>query len=449
MSVGLSVQVEGQVEEVEHLGVHHRELGPELMRARAVPVDLHVVVVAVGLRKPPDKQVVLQPVVRARVVGQGIGLGQQPADAVDAVFGDHRPREELAAGARLRVARRRVVDAEVRVEREHLAEVTAAHPLGGHREGVEAAAAFGVALPRPEVEQLVADDRAADGTAHDRRARVELLGVEVPGSRVPLVLLSEEERRAAQVVGARLGRHRHRRAAGHALRRVEAVGRDVDVLDRLGRRDVAGVVGQPDVDGRRAVDAGGVGVARRAVDVGRERAPRRVGLRVLELRRRRARHQVHEGLVVPVLVERHVDDVLGPQVDADVGLVGLEERRLGGHRHRLGEGAHLEPPVDAHDAARRHRDARLHVLLEALQGRAERVRAGEHVADRVGAGLVADGLEREPRALVLDGHGGAGNGRARLVGNLAGEAAIDGLRRGRARQATQQGYEGTRQQLAQ
>ena len=68
----------------------------------------------------------------------------------------------------------------------------------------------------------------------------------------------------------------------------------------------------------------------------RERAARRVGLRVLERRRRRAGDEIQQRLIVAVLVQRQVDDVLGPQVDADVGLVGLEQRRFRGHRHRLG-----------------------------------------------------------------------------------------------------------------
>ncbi len=211
-------------------------------------------------------------------------------------------------------------------------------------------------------------------------------------------------------------------------------------------RDVAGVMRQPHVDARRAVDARGVGVARRAVDVGRQRAARRVGLRVLQRRRRRPGHQVHQRLVVPVLVERQVDDVFGPQVDADVGLVGLEQRGLGGHRHRLREGADLELRVDADDAARRDRDARLDVLLEALQRRAQRVGPGGDVADRVVAVLVGDAFELQARGFVHERDGRARHRRARVVGDLPGDRAVDGLRGDLGREQTEHGPEQRPQQ---
>ena len=186
---------------------------------------------------------------------------------------NHRVREERPAGA-VRVAGGRIVDPEGRVQRQHLAEIAVPHPRGRHGVGVEAAVALVVPLPR-------AEDRTAGSAESDRRrcrrdrdARIELGRVEIPAAGVQLVLLAEEERRALEVVGARLGLDRRRRATGHALRRVEAVGRDVDVLDRLDRGDVADVMRQPHVDAGGAVDARDVVVAVGAVDVGRQRAAR-------------------------------------------------------------------------------------------------------------------------------------------------------------------------------
>jgi len=83
---------------------------------------------------------------------------------------------------------------------------------------------------------------------------------------------------------------------------------------------------EPHVDAGGAIDPGDVVVAVRAVDVGRERAAGGIRLRVLELRRRGAGHQVHQVLVVAILVQREVGHVLRLEVDADVRLVGLEDR---------------------------------------------------------------------------------------------------------------------------
>ena len=79
-------------------------------------------------------------------------------------------------------------------------------------------------------------------------------------------------------------------------------------------------------------------------------------------RRRRAGHQVDQRLVVPVLVERKIDDLLRLQLRVQVGLVGLQQLRAGGHRHRLGQRADLELHVDAADLARGHRHAGLDEL---------------------------------------------------------------------------------------
>ena len=48
-------------------------------------------------------------------------------------------------------------------------------------------------------------------------------------------------------------------------------------------------------------------------------------------------HQVHQRLVVAVLVQREVGDLLRRQLRVQIGLVGLEQRRLAGHLDPLGE----------------------------------------------------------------------------------------------------------------
>ena len=170
---------------------------------------------------------------------------------------------------------------------------------------------------------------------------------------------------------------------------------------------------QPHVDAGRAVDAGDIVVAVGAVDVGGQRAAGGVGLRVLEQRRSGAGHQVHQVLIVPVLIQRQVRDVLRPEVDADVSLVGLEQDGFGRDRDRLGQRADFELAVDAHDAASSDRDARLHELLEPLQRCLQRVHAAGDVPDRVGAGRVGRRPQLESRVLVLDRDGRARDG-ARL-----------------------------------
>ena len=66
------------------------------------------------------------------------------------------------------------------------------------------------------------------------------------------------------------------------------------------------MVRQPDEHIRGTVDASVVVVPIRAVDVRAQGAFRRIGNRVLENSRRRARHKIDERLVIAVLIERHV-----------------------------------------------------------------------------------------------------------------------------------------------
>ena len=70
-------------------------------------------------------------------------------------------------------------------------------------------------------------------------------------------------------------------------------------------------------------------------------------------------HEVEQLLVVPELVQREVDDFLGRELGAEVGLLGLEERRLRGDGDGLGHRADLELEVLADGVAGGDADARL------------------------------------------------------------------------------------------
>ena len=408
------------------------------MRRRPVPVHLEVVVVAVRLGVARKVQIVLEPVVRAGVVRLGVQRLDLPRDAADAVRRDDRVLEEAAirAGGR---AGRGIVNAEARVEREHLAEVAIAHLRGRHRVGVEDALTFGVSLPRSEVEQFVPPNRSAGSASENRCARIDFARIEVPAACIQLILLTEEEGRALERIRPRLRLDRSCCATRHALGRIETVRRDVDVLNRLRRRNVACVMRQPHVDACGAVDSRDVVVAIGAIDVDRQRAGGRVRLRVLKFRRRGARNQVHQVLIVPVLIQWQVDDILRTQVNAHVSLVGLQEGRLRRHGNRLRQCANLETAIDADDTAGGDRNAGLDEFLEARQHGFQRVGAAGNVANRVGAFTVGHARQLQAGVLVLDRDGHTGDIRTLGIGDVPDESAVEILcKRGRCRDSGDQ-----------
>ena len=148
----------------------------------------------------------------------------------------------------------------------------------------------------------------------------------VPDERAQRAVVVQRERAAAELVRARLRDHGDRGAAGHALLGVEVVGGDVHFLDALDRRDVDGVMRHRHQDVGRAVDAGVVGAALLAVDVGRQRASRRVGHGVLEPRGCGARHEVDRATGSSGSWRAAGSARSGFQVRADVRLRGLEHR---------------------------------------------------------------------------------------------------------------------------
>ena len=405
---------------------HRRELAPDLVRRVAGPVHLRVVVVAIGLRRPRQKQVVLQPVVGPGVVRRRVGRLNRLRDLADPA-GRNRVVGELLPARAVRIARRRVIQPEVREHAVDFAEVARPHPLRRHRVDVEAAGPLVVALIRPEEEQPVLPQRAAHRAAANRDARVELGRVEeVP--RVELVLIAEVERRPLDLVGPRLGHQRDRRAARHPLAGVEVVGADVHRVDGLGRRHIPGVVRQPDVDAARPIQPRVVAVRVGPVDERPQRPRRRVRLVVLKRRRRRPRHQVDQRLVVAVLVQRQAGDFLRLQLRVHVRLVGLQQLHRRGHRHRLGQRAHFQRHFHPAHRARRHRHPGLDELPEALQRHLHVVGSRQHVRQVVAAVVAGHRVAGQPRRRIGRRHRRAGDARPLRVLHDTDHAAVKDLR---------------------
>ena len=114
------------------------------------------------------------------------------------------------------------------------------------------------------------------------------------------------KKNSVELIAAGLGDDGDGRAAGHPLFGIEIIGGNVDFLNGFRWRHVHSMVRQPDEHIRGTVDASVVVVPIRAVDVRAQGAFRRIGNRVLENSRRRARHKIDERLVIAVLIERHV-----------------------------------------------------------------------------------------------------------------------------------------------
>ena len=140
--------------------------------------------------------------------------------------------------------------------------------------------------------------------------------------------------------------------AGHALLGVRGAGGDVHGLNVFFRCHVAHVVRQPHVHAGGAVNAGDVGLGISPVDVGGQRASRRIGDRVLELRRHCARHQIDHALVITIAADRKAGDIFGIDFRVRVRLIGLQRDSFSLHRHLIGNLPHFHLGVDARDGVR-------------------------------------------------------------------------------------------------
>ncbi len=169
--VAASAAFDAQFEQIRHLRLQRRKFGKQLMATVAVPVDLDVVVVAIGFGRPRQLEVVLQSAVRARRVGCRVERLDAFGDITETTGRDHCARELRSPGA-IGIPGCGIEQPEVRIHREHFTEVTVAHLRRRHGVSVEAAATFVVAFPGRKVKQLVPLDGPADGSAAYRDARI-------------------------------------------------------------------------------------------------------------------------------------------------------------------------------------------------------------------------------------------------------------------------------------
>ena len=331
---------------------HVAELGPDLMARRPVPVHFRVVVL-------PVNRAIFRPRVVVRVATgtdtSCVGLRKQlldlQRDRVEHALGNLVVRKRLPPRA-VGVPGQGIVNHLQRaVGVECLAEVAGPERGVGHGEEREDALPPLIALEGSEEEQFVLANRAAERRPILVRLHRQLLGrrtrIEVVRLGVQLVAVEVFKGRALELVRARLGDDGDGAAAGHALLGVEAARRHVDCVDRLGGRHVHHMIGQPDVHVRRAVGARRVVGVGLAVHVSRQRARRRVGFRIAERQRRRPRRKIQQPLEIAVPVQRHVGEIRRSNLGVHVGLVGLEQRRLADHQHRLRDRGQLHLHVDA------------------------------------------------------------------------------------------------------
>ena len=224
-------------------------------------------------------------------------------------------------------------------------------------------------FPAREEEQLVFLDGSAESTAihildvlgHSGGRKIEkVLGAE---SAVGMVLKSD----SVKVVGPGFGLHGDGRASGQPLLRIEVVGRNIHGLNRFLRRHVQRMMRQPRQHRGGAVQAGVVAVPGCPVHVRSQGSRRRIRHRILKVGRCRARNQVNETLVVPVLVQREIRDFLRAQFLVHIRPVGLEGCSLRRDCYRFCEISHLQRRVHTSDVIQGHLNAGLSKFLEAGQ----------------------------------------------------------------------------------
>ena len=215
--------------------------------------------------------------------------------------------------------------------------------------------------------ELILLDRAAESAAKIIEITVPL-GASLkellcPQSLVLKVLKS----RPMVLIGAGLCNDRNGRSACHPLFRIEIVCGNVDFLDRFRWRHINGVVWQPDEYVCGAIHTRVVVVAVGAVDVCAQSAFRSVGNGVLENTRCCTRHEINQGLKVPVLVQRHVQNGLCGQFRMHVGLFGLQCNSRRFHGDLFGYRANLQFGVAIHNRVGSHCQISLRERLEATR----------------------------------------------------------------------------------
>src|SRR6266568_1477502 len=184
---------------------------------------------------------------------------------------------------------------------------------GGSRQcdkpGVAIVAFIG-AVVASEEEQLVLLDGATESAAKIIELTVPL-GASLKELLCPQSLVLEVLKSNSMVlIGARLGDDGNGGATRHPLLGIEIIGGNVYFLDGLCRRDINGMVRQPDEHVRGAVHAGVIVVSVGTIDVRAQCAFRGVGDSVLKYSGGCAGHKIDQRLEIPVLVEGHVQNGL-------------------------------------------------------------------------------------------------------------------------------------------
>ena len=245
--------------------------------------------------------------------------------------------------------------------------------------------------------------------------------------RVCLLVVAESEKAALE--GVRTGLERDvrdgsARAAEFGVIRARA---DAHGLDRLGRRNErrqqAGPVVVVD-----PLDLHVVGEPRLSVDVGREAVLRVEELRVRPERTRGARHRDQHALEIAVEPERHFLEVHALDDAAGVGAVGLQERRLADDGDGFLDCADLHLQIHAHRRVHGHIDILAHHLLEARELADHAIPAVFEIREDVVARLIGDGRVADVGVHLSDGHRRARHGETCLVGDVAKQPTLDGLR---------------------
>ena len=300
---------------------------------------------------------------------------------------------QIARVLRIDRSRRKVSRRELRHQQIELAEECLRH---------ERADRLALLLDGAEEEHLVVDERAAVLLAAERRlGRTRLRGVVVLRDQFPVALVAEQ--RAVELVRARLGDHCHRRAARTSVSRRELVGRELELLEALGRVGhqraavvivavVRAVHPLGDVAARRAAVRDRSGLVLRAVERGRGRGARQQ----FEHAGNRARD--HRQVLQLGCLNR----------GGHLRLRGLDERCFAGHRQRLVDAGDGELEVDCQRGADQQVDVVARRRLEAGQIALHLVRAGFQTGQRPLAVLVGDGRADHACRLVRNGDGDTG-----------------------------------------
>ena len=260
-----------------------------------------------------------------------------------------------------------------------------------------------------EVEQLVLQDRPAQGSAElvVDQLRVSLVDrCEVrPGlERIVAVVL---EGRTVQVVGSALDLHVHRGAAREPLLGIEAVGDDVDGVDRFERRNVGRHVRQPDVGSGHTVDADVIRASAGSVDVEGQGARWIRGNRVRVFRHAEAGEGLEQALVVPPHRDRQILQCLRVQLRFHLGPVGLQGHGLSRYRDRFGYLSDLQRNIDAGHGIQGHVNVGLQELFETRKRNLHGVASGLDGRQAVITQFIRDAFAGLIGRFVRDRHAGA------------------------------------------